>query len=109
MSDIRDQIAEHLRFYGELGVAGVSTDTRWSTRAAAAAAADDARRASPGGERAADAAAEPATVFASGAEALAAIKEAIGPACTRCKLHTLGRKQVVFGVGNPDADLMFVG
>ena len=31
------------------------------------------------------------------------------PACTRCKLHTLGRKQVVFGVGNPDADLMFVG
>ena len=24
--------------------------------------------------------------------------------CTRCKLHTLGRRQVVFGVGNPDAD-----
>ena len=31
------------------------------------------------------------------------------PDCTRCKLHTLGRKQVVFGVGNPNADLMFVG
>ena len=29
--------------------------------------------------------------------------------CTRCKLHTLGRRQVVFGVGNPHADLMFVG
>ena len=29
--------------------------------------------------------------------------------CTRCKLHTLGRTQIVFGVGNPDADLMFVG
>jgi len=29
--------------------------------------------------------------------------------CTRCKLHTLGRRQIVFGVGNPDADLMFVG
>jgi DNA polymerase len=27
----------------------------------------------------------------------------------RCKLHTLGRTQVVFGVGNPEADLMFVG
>ena len=40
---------------------------------------------------------------------LAVLKEEIGPACTRCKLHTLGRKQVVFGVGNPDADLMFVG
>ncbi len=29
--------------------------------------------------------------------------------CTRCKLHTLGRTQIVFGVGNPHADLMFVG
>jgi DNA polymerase len=29
--------------------------------------------------------------------------------CTRCKLHTLGRTQIVFGVGNPAADLMFVG
>jgi uracil-DNA glycosylase family 4 len=29
-------------------------------------------------------------------------------ACTRCRLAQ-GRTQVVFGVGNPDADLMFVG
>jgi uracil-DNA glycosylase family 4 len=29
-------------------------------------------------------------------------------ACTRCRLAE-GRTQVVFGVGNPDADLMFVG
>jgi DNA polymerase len=29
--------------------------------------------------------------------------------CTRCKLATLGRSQVVFGMGRPDADLMFVG
>jgi uracil-DNA glycosylase family 4 len=36
------------------------------------------------------------------------IREDIGD-CTRCKLHTLGRKQIVFGVGNPKADLMFVG
>jgi uracil-DNA glycosylase family 4 len=28
--------------------------------------------------------------------------------CTRCRLHQ-GRTQVVFGVGDPDADLMFVG
>ena len=28
--------------------------------------------------------------------------------CTRCKLHT-GRKTIVFGVGNPKADLVFVG
>jgi len=48
-------------------------------------------------------------VFASQAEALHAIKIDIGPDCSRCKLHTLGRRQVVFGVGNPNADLMFVG
>ncbi len=29
--------------------------------------------------------------------------------CTRCKLSGMGRTQVVFGVGNPDADLMFIG
>jgi DNA polymerase len=48
-------------------------------------------------------------VFASQADALSALKAEIGPDCTRCKLHTLGRRQVVFGVGNPNADLMFVG
>jgi DNA polymerase len=40
---------------------------------------------------------------------LQVLRTEIGPDCSRCKLHTLGRKQVVFGVGNPDADLMFVG
>ena len=29
--------------------------------------------------------------------------------CQRCKLAKLGRSQVVFGVGNPHADIMFVG
>jgi len=48
-------------------------------------------------------------VFASQAEALSSLKAEIGPDCSRCKLHTLGRRQVVFGVGNPNADLMFVG
>ena len=47
-------------------------------------------------------------MFSSAADALAAIREDLGD-CTRCKLHRLGRKQIVFGVGNPDADLMFVG
>jgi DNA polymerase len=43
------------------------------------------------------------------ARVLALLKDEIGPQCKRCKLHTLGRKQVVFGVGNPGAELMFVG
>jgi DNA polymerase len=41
--------------------------------------------------------------------ALDTLRAEIGPDCRLCKLHTLGRKQVVFGVGNPNADLMFVG
>ena len=40
--------------------------------------------------------------------ALQLIREDLGD-CTRCKLHQLGRKQIVFGVGNPSAELMFVG
>jgi uracil-DNA glycosylase len=36
------------------------------------------------------------------------IREDLGD-CTRCKLHKQGRKQIVFGVGNPRAELMFVG
>jgi DNA polymerase len=51
----------------------------------------------------------PVPVFANAAEALEAIRIDLGPDCSRCKLHTLGRRQVVFGVGNPQADLMFVG
>ena len=41
--------------------------------------------------------------------ALEEIRKEIGPNCKRCKLGTLGRKQMVFGVGNPKAELMFVG
>ncbi|HVI09770.1 MAG TPA: uracil-DNA glycosylase [Candidatus Binatia bacterium] len=40
--------------------------------------------------------------------ALKIIREDLGD-CTRCKLHQQGRKQIVFGVGNPHAELMFVG
>jgi len=42
------------------------------------------------------------------AKALKIIREDLGD-CTRCVLHKQGRKQIVFGVGNPKADLMFVG
>jgi uracil-DNA glycosylase family 4 len=42
------------------------------------------------------------------ASALRLIREDIGD-CTRCRLHKQGRKQIVFGVGNPRAELMFIG
>ncbi len=42
------------------------------------------------------------------AEALAAIRADLGD-CVRCPLHAQGRTQIVFGVGNPHAELMFIG
>jgi DNA polymerase len=42
------------------------------------------------------------------AKALRIIREDLGD-CTRCRLHKQGRKQIVFGVGNPRAHLMFIG
>ena len=41
-------------------------------------------------------------------KALKIIRDDLGD-CTRCVLHKQGRKQIVFGVGNPKAELMFVG
>lgn len=41
-------------------------------------------------------------------ETIQSIRAEIGD-CTRCKLHTLGRTQIVHTTGNFQADLMFVG
>lgn len=43
----------------------------------------------------------------SGSSGLAAVREELGD-CIRCKLHK-GRKNIVFGEGNPKAALVFVG
>jgi DNA polymerase len=51
---------------------------------------------------------KPESGVADPAAALKLIREDLGD-CTRCKLHKQGRKQIVFGVGNPRAELMFVG
>jgi len=40
---------------------------------------------------------------------LQVIADDIGPNCQRCKLSKLGRKQIVFGTGDPNAALMFIG
>ncbi|MGH9684304.1 MAG: uracil-DNA glycosylase [Candidatus Acidiferrales bacterium] len=41
-------------------------------------------------------------------DTLERIREDIGADCTRCKLSK-GRKNIVFGVGNPKAELVFIG
>jgi uracil-DNA glycosylase family 4 len=101
MSDYRDQIAEHLKFFAELGVAGYRKDPVWSARAES----ESPKSQSPESKSPESKVQSPEPgIF----ESLAAIRGDIGD-CVRCKLCTLGRKQIVFGVGNPNADLMFVG
>jgi uracil-DNA glycosylase family 4 len=92
------QVAEHLRFFQELGVTGISRDPSWSRRENEPSSTPNLQLPTPNTK---------------GTNAVALltlheIREDLGD-CTRCKLHTLGRKQIVFGVGNPNADLMFVG
>jgi DNA polymerase len=97
----REAIAAHLRLFAALGVSGVSKDAAWRERAGtpthAPAVSDPSARTET-----------PNVTSQSNRDGLVALREEIGD-CTRCVLHTLGRKQVVFGVGNPDASLMFVG
>ena len=111
----RDQLVEHMKFAGEIGVAGVSRDPKWRTREVPTVRGAGEAEVDPGAATpstnasAAVDAGEPVTLIRSASEVLESIRVDLGPDCTRCKLHKLGRSQVVFGVGNPEARLMFVG
>ena len=105
----RDQVKAHLQFAADLGVDGVSRDPVWRTRPTEAASVPlETSDASAAVAAASASSMHHATLYANPAEALVAVRTEIGD-CTRCKLHAQGRRQIVFGVGNPDADLMFVG
>jgi DNA polymerase len=113
MSD-RREIARHLRLFREMGVEGVSRDASWRARAtsgaAPAAAHEDAapHAAAVNGPATEVTPAGPNPPPADPEAALTALRAEIGD-CTRCPLHAQGRRQVVFGVGNARANLMFVG
>ena len=119
-----DEIAEHLAFFAELGVGGVSLDPVWRARPV------DARNETPAvstasairgqgfqlaevgtvaGEAIAVSMFDHVAVPEAGTagERLQLIRQELGD-CTRCKLHEK-RHTLVYGVGNPNADLMFVG
>jgi DNA polymerase len=104
--DVRDQLSEHLKFLGELGVAGTSRDPAWRLRAAEPARAVEGP--AEGSAPPAAAVSEPTAPAGRAGEALADIQADLGD-CTRCKLHQAGRHTIVFGAGDPHADLMFVG
>src|SRR5687767_11112181 len=104
-----DDLRAHLEYFSELGVEGIRLDSEWRQRVEPDDPASGASLSGqPGGPEGSAPQADILPVFASPAEALAAVRKDLGP-CTRCKLHGLGRRQIVFGVGNPNADLMFVG
>ena len=109
-----DDLKAHLEYFGELGVDGLRAESPWRSRAANLPPAPSAQ-AEPIAPVERVEPADPVApgrinvqVFASGADALIAVRDDLGE-CTRCKLHGLGRRQIVFGVGNPNAELMFVG
>jgi DNA polymerase len=117
---LRRALADRIRYYNELGiydfyrreveaVAEVESSTpsavpvsqpegRDPMTIAAAIAMEDDLFAAP----------RPEAGAADPAQALHVIREDLGD-CTRCVLHKQGRRQIVFGVGNPNADLMFIG
>jgi uracil-DNA glycosylase len=99
-----------------MGIDGVSRDPRW--RASDRPAARVGQGNGPATTVAQGAGSGlPATSVGQGASgssevegglALQRVRADLGD-CTRCKLHGLGRRQIVFGVGNPHAALMFIG
>jgi DNA polymerase len=98
-SEFQQQLAERVRFYRELGIydfyhrqtsaptTAITEDQPETTLSIVQATVVDPQDKSC---------------------ALRAIREDIGD-CTRCVLHKQGRKQIVFGVGNPEAEIMFIG
>jgi DNA polymerase len=94
----RDDLSAHLQWFEELGVAGVGRKSVWRQR----------------GDITATDVGEIASLPSRSAEqtvnggTLEEIRTELGD-CTRCKLHGLGRKQIVFGTGDKHAKLMFIG
>jgi DNA polymerase len=108
--DLRRVIAERLRFYNELGINDFYR--RPPSELLQEQREEMTPRAAPvlvlPEEEDMFAAPRPESKVSDPAEALRLVREDLGD-CTRCPLHKQGRKQIVFGVGNPRAELMFIG
>ena len=96
-------LQQHLEFFAELGVTHLQVEQDLGTKPAPEPAAKPVEAA----QAHETAAAEPPVVVAPSWLSLEEIRSELGD-CQRCKLHST-RRQIVFGVGSPNADLMFVG
>ena len=112
--ELRRALAARIRYYNELGIYDFY---RRPAAPTARIQAEESESMTPRSRAAASIPAreEPSLTsaraelqIADPAQGLRLIREDIGD-CTRCVLHKQGRKQIVFGVGNPKADLMFIG
>jgi len=127
--DLRRALAERIRYYNELGIYDFYQRARPVTESASATELDSALSSfPPQPEQREEMSPRKSAVVAKTVDesifevltpkpeqavtdpvaGLKLIREDLGD-CTRCKLHKQGRKQIVFGVGNPRAELMFVG
>ena len=124
--DLRRALAERIRYYNELGIYDFYQRERVAEAGAEGARAfslqipqPELREEMSPRKTAVAASVTKEHIFEASApkpeqsvqdplEALKMIREDLGD-CKRCKLHQQGRKQIVFGVGNPRAELMFVG
>jgi DNA polymerase len=114
---LRRALADRIRYYNELGIYDFyrresaatliapvlqpELQEEMTPRAKAAVAV-------PAAEENLLATPKPESSISDPAKAHRLVREDLGD-CTRCRLHQQGRKQIVFGVGNPRAELMFIG
>ena len=102
----RDELVADLVAHGRF-LEGLTTIGVPPLTAAPGPAPDIPERAPTSGARAQEASPAAAARVGTGAAGLEAIRADLGD-CQRCRLAG-GRKTIVFGQGNPEAELMFVG
>jgi uracil-DNA glycosylase family 4 len=107
---LKRALADHIRFYNELGIYDFYRRESPALIQLQPEERDPLPRAKAVAVIPDDLidAVKPESALSDPAQGLLAIREDIGD-CTRCRLSKQGRKQIVFGVGNPRAELMFIG
>jgi len=98
------ELRERLKFYRELGIGPLYRRGTQELADSNSLESVESPR-----EIADDAVVQPAPYDNNRKSQLRVILDDIGPDCQRCKLGRLGRKHIVFGTGDPHADLMFIG
>ncbi len=107
----RNTLRERLQFYRELGIGPLYRRevSPGAAREFPVTAPSDIAIADPLTEVEASPRKSNSTKILDRDAQLRVILDEIGPDCQRCKLAKLGRKQIVFGTGDPHAELMFIG